>query len=1060
MWIVTYALRRPYTIAALALLILMFGLSAIRKMPTDILPAVDIPALTIVWSYPGLSADEMAARVTSFSEIAVLNNLDGLERVESQTSNGIGIVRVRLQPDADLDMALSQVAAVSQTMLRRMPPGMSPPLIVRYSAGSVPILQLALSSSTQSEAQLYDYARLQLRAQIQSIRGIRMTLPYGGEVRQVMVDIDPDKLRSYDLTARAVADAVTAQNLTLPSGSLREQKNDIPVSLQSSPLTAAAFNDLPLREVDGRVIFLRDVASVRDGGAVQANIARVDGEAGVIVQLLKLGGASTIDVVDQIRERLPNIVAAAPDGVRIEPIFDQSLFVRSAIANVGKEAVLVSVLVATVVLLFLGSPRSTAIVLTSIPLALLASTAGLHALGHSLNLMTLGGLSLAIGILVDNALVEIENINRNVAEGLPLRDAIVTSARQVVFPEFISTTSICIVFLPIFSLSGAPAFVFGPLALAVVFAMAASFVLSRTLVPVMAHLFLPAEIAARNAGRTGTLAAVHHRVEGALDRLRDWHAERLTRLISRPRLALVAGLAVVLAGALAAANLGQSFFPTVDAGTMRLHVRTAPGTRIEETAALLADVQREFRAVIPADEIAGVVENIGVPDPINLAMVDSLAATPAEGEILVQLEPEHRPTLDYQTELRKRFARKFPDVQIIFRASDIVGETLNAGAPAPINVQVLGRDAPKNLALAQSMVRKARAIPGASDVLVRQVPNWPTYQVSIDQERAAALGVTQRAVADALVVTLSSSSTLQPNFWRDGGTSYSVAVQAPLESIRSIEDVLNTPVASSSGGTILLRTVARAAKSVTPANISRVMMQPTFDVLISVDEQAADLGSVMRQIGSLVAEAQAEVGPGNRVMIIGQGMLMMRAYIELALGLLTAVALIYLVLLVNFQSWTLPIIALSGLPVAVSGALIGLLVTGTDISVPALTGIIMVAGVSTANSVLVISFARDQWLAGASPMAAAIEAAATRLRPVLMTATAMIIGLAPMAIGLGEGGEQNAPLGRAAAAGLLLGTLATLTLVPAAFAALARRPRRDKAFPDKLNPETACASNA
>lgn len=1046
MWIVSYALRRPFTVAALALLIVFVGISSMRKTPTDILPEVQIPALTIVWTYPGLSADEMAARVASFSEISVLNTVDDLQRLESQTANGVAVIRVQFQPSADIEMALAQISAVSQTMMRRMPPGMTPPIIVRYSAGSVPILQLALSSQTQSEAKLYDYARLQLRAQIQTIPGIRMTLPYGGQARQVMVDLDPDRLRALGLSPRDVADAVTAQNLALPSGSLREGGEDVPVSLDSSPATARAFNDLPLRDVGGRTIFLRDVASVRDGGAVQTNIARVDGEAGVIVQLLKLGGASTVEVIDQLRERLPNIRAAAPAGVRVEPIFDQSIFVRSAISNVLKEAVIVSLLVAAVILAFLGSMRSTAIVLTSIPLALLSAIGALYALGHSFNLMTLGGLSLAIGILVDNALVEIENINRNVDDGLPLREAIIEGARHVMFPEFISTLSTCIVFLPIFTLSGPPAFVFGPLALAVIFSLIASFVLSRTLVPTLAYLLLPREIADKEAVRAGLakpgrLAVLHHRVEHGLDQLRDRYRIALSRTLERRKAVLGVGLGVVLLGGLAALNLGQTFFPAVDAGTMRIHVRAPAGTRIEETAALLAAMQREIRTIVPADELAVIVENIGVPDPINLGMVDSLASSSAEGEMLVQLAPGHAPTIGYERLIRARLRERFAPAQIMFRASDIVGQTLNAGAAASIDVQVLGRDAKTNLELARNIERQAGAIPGVTDVLLRQVSNWPTYRVTVDQARAASLGVTQRAIADALVVSLSSSGTLQPSFWREGGTSYAVVVQTPPDRLRSIGDVLNTPVATSRGGTILLRAVATTARTTSPANISRVMMQPTFDVLANIDEGVTDLGTAMKAVRKIVAVAQSQVGPGNRVMVIGQGMLMMRAYMELAIGLLTAALLVYLVLLVNFQSWTLPLIALSALPVAVSGTFVGLLLTGTQISVPALTGIIMVAGVSTANSVLVASFARDLWQSGAAARAAALDAAATRLRPVLMTAAAMIIGMLPMALGFGEGGEQNAPLGRAVIGGLLFGTAGTLIFVPAAFAAFARHPK-------------------
>ncbi len=1042
MWIVAYALRRPYTIAVLAVLILVAGLGAARRMSTDILPAIDIPAVTLVWTYQGLNPQEMAAKVTSLSEISLLNNVDDVRSVTSETTSGVAVVRVEFQPHVQIDMALSQVTAVSQTILRRMPPGMSPPLVVRWSAGSVPILQLALSSDSMTESQLYDYARLTLRGQIQSIPGIRMTLPYGGAARQIMVDVDPDRLRAYGLTPADVSRAVSAQNLTLPSGSLREEGREAFVALNASPDAAAAFNDLPLRAVDGRVVFLRDVANVRDGGAVQANVARVDGSAGVFVSLMKLGGASTVDIVDQVLARLPEMRAAAPEGMRIEPIFDQSLFVRAAVDAVLHEGVLVAGLVGVIVLLFLGSARSTAIVLTSIPLSLLAAVAALNLLGHTLNLMTLGGLMLAIGILVDNAMVEIENTNRNIALGKSVRQAVLDSAQQVVFPEFVSTLSICIVFVPVFLLTGVSAYVFTPLALAVVVSMAASFVLSRTLVPTLAFLLLPGEVRAKAEGRQNRiLSALNHRVEHWLDGVRDGQVRRVATLARHRWLTLgVAGL-VVAGGLGVGTQLGRDFFPTVDAGTMRIHLRAAPGTRVEETARLFAEVQREIRAILPPGEIQAVVENIGTPDPINLAWADSLAATPAEGEMLVQLAPGHAPTDGHVAAIRAMLADRFPGVQALFRPADIVGQTLNGSAAAAIDVRVQGRDGAGNLAVARQLADRVRAeVPGAADVMLKQVMDWPELHLVVDRARAAQLGVSQQDVANALLVALSGSATVQPSYWADRGVSYAVAVQVPPDRLRNVEDVLNTPVrAGADGGQpVLLRAVARAEERKATASVGRATLQPLFNVLVSV-RAGTDLGSVQAGVERIAGELRGQLKPGNSIALAGQAAAMRDAYAELAGGLALAVGLVFLVMVVNFQSWALPLASLGAFPLAMAGAALGLAATGTTLSVPGLMGLIMVVGVSTANSVLLVSFARDRLAEGADALTSALDAVGARIRPVLMTATAMLVGMVPMAIGAGEGGEQNAPLARAVIGGLALGTVGTLTVVPLLFTLLARR---------------------
>jgi multidrug efflux pump subunit AcrB len=1037
MWIVAYALRRRYTIGVLAILIVLLGSMSGQRMSTDILPSVDIPAVNLVWIYGGLDAREMATRVSSFSELAILNNVDDIREVRSETSNGVAVVKVFFQPYVDIDVAISQTVAVSQTILRRMPPGMQPPLIVRYSQSSAPILQLALSSDSVPEAALFDFARLQLRGQIQTIPGIRLTLPYGGAARQVMIDLNPGALQAYGLSAADVSRAVSAQNLALPTGVVREAGREMQVSVNASPTEVAAFQDMPIQEVNGRVILLRDVATVRDGAAVQTNIARLNGENAVMVSILKLGNASTVEIVDQVVRRLPEIRAAAPPGVTIEPIFDQSVFVRAAIDGVVKEGVLVGLLVATVVILFLGSWRSTLIVLTSIPLALLASIGGLYAMGHTFNLMTLGGLALAIGILVDNALVEIENINRNLDMGKPLDQAILDSARQVAFPEFVSTLCICIVFTPVFLLSDVASFVFTPLALSVVFAMAASYLLSRTLVPALASLMLRhgALREAEQRSRRRGIKRAHQSVEQGLDRLRDGYARLFPRLLTHRWWLGAGALAIAGLGALTAASLGREFFPAADAGLMRIYLRAPAGTRLEDSARLFAEIQRDIRAIVPPSEIQFVGENIGTVDPINRGWVDSAVIGAFDGELYIQLAPEHAPTATYIAAIRAMLAQKHPQVRALFRPADNINQTLAGTSLTTLDLRIVGRDLPGNLEAARTLERRIAQIPGAVDVALLQVLDLPEYRIEVDRVRAMQVGVTQQDATNAILGLLGSAGTVATNLWADArmGISYTVQLHAPPLSLDSIERLLNTPVGrSSTGEPVLLRTIANVSERRVPANISRVTLAPTLNLLGNV--QGRDLGSVYREVEAAMEEVRGQLKPGNRVEIIGQGRSMESAYAELARGILFAAVLVFLVMVVNFQSWSAPLVALSGLPFALSGAAAGLWLTGTPLSVPALMGMIMVVGVSTANSVLVTSFAMNRAREGVAAVAAAAEAAATRLRPVMMTAIAMIVGILPMALGMGEGGEQNAPLGRAVVGGLVAGTLATLIVVPAVFA--------------------------
>lgn len=1061
MWIVQFALRYKYSIAVLAILILLFGLMSASRMSTDILPRVEAPQITVVWTYNGLSASEMANKITSFSEIAILNNVDDLVEVRSETSNGVGLVKLTFQPYVDMNTALSQTTGVSQTILRRMPPGTTPPLVVQTSPSSVPIVQLIVSSDSLSSGQLFDYARLTLRGQLQSVPGLRISLPYGGAARQVMVDVDPDALHAFGLTASDVSAVVGVQNLTLPSGFLREGGRELPVEVNASPETVQAFLDIPIRSIDGRTILLRDVANVRDGEAVPTNIARLDGRNAVMVSILKLGNASTVDIIDGILGRLPEIRASAPEGMQIEPIFDQSVFVRAAVKGVEHEILLVGTLVAAVVLLFLGSWRSTLIVLTSIPLALLCSIIGLNLAGATFNLMTLGGLALAIGILVDNALVEIENTKRQIAMGKDVRTAVLDSAREVAFPEFVSTMSICIVFLPIFLLSGTAADVFRPLALAVVFAMIASYVLARTLVPTLAAMILPFEVRAaeRQADRSpGPFARIHHAVERFLDRLMEIQRRILTFSLNRKVIVLLPLACILLIGLAAAWFCGREFFPKTDAGLIRLFIRSPSGLRVEDTARTLADIQREIRRLIPANEVQFIVENIGSPNPVNLAWVESAVVSSADAEILVQLHGEHGPSVGYEDKIRAMLKEKFPDAQAFFQPADATSQTLSSGAPTTFEVRFSGRDRPGNLALARELKDRFAKIPGAVDVTLREVLDQPGYAIRVDRVRAATFGINQQDASRSILAALGSGGTVAPNYWADPatGSSYDVQVIAPPSNLDSIEDLLNLTIRPAAGGQeVPLRAFATVVEKRAPASISRAMMQPVFTIVGNASGR--DLGAVTADLEKIITELRSKLKPGNRIELTGQAALMRTSYRELIGGLGLAATLVFLVMVVNFQSWTLPFVAISGLPVAISGAAVGLFLTGTPFSVPALMGIIMVVGVSTANSVLVTSFARYRMEEGVSAYEAALEGATTRLRPVLMTALAMILGVIPMAIGHAEGGEQNAPLGRAVIGGLIFGTSATLFFVPVVFAAVRGRFDKKRDTPPPRAEKTAPA---
>jgi len=1037
LWIVRYALAHRHSIGVLAILLLLTGLLSAQRMSTDILPPVKIPAINLIWTYPGLNAPEMASKISTFGEIAILNNVDNIRNVRSETLTGVSIIRVSFQPGTDITAAFAQITSVSQTILRRMPPGTSPPLIIPFVPSSVPVLQLVLASDTLNSSALFDYGRLQLRSQIQSIPGLRLTLPYGGASRQVMIDLKPEALQAYGVSPNEIARAVNTQNLTLPTGVLRVEDREIIVTTNASPEDVSQFADLPLRSVDGRVVRVGDVATIRDGAAIQSNIARLNGQNAVIVAILKLGDASTVDVVRQVKDKLPELRASAPPGITIEPVFDQSVFVENAVNNVLKEAIIVACLVALVVLIFLGSWRSSLIVLTSIPLALLASVAGLALTGQTFNLMTLGGLMLAIGILVDNALVEIENINRNLEGGMRLQEAILKSAQEVAFPEFVSTLAICIVFSPLFLLTGTAAFIFVPLGLAVVFAMAASYVLSRTLVPSLASLLLH-ERGGTHSGEGGlarvSLAA--GRALAAIERVLVANLKLFIRYKALP----IAGLVFALSlGTFAALHLGREFFPQSDAGMIRLYVRAEPGSRLEATAATFAEVQRALREIIPEQEIDFITENIGAPEPINLAWVQSGVIGSFDGEILIQLKGGLGRTAEHTRAIRKMLHERFADLSFYFLPADATAQTLAGSAQADFEVRVIGRD-PANGEIARDLSQAIEKIPGAADVVTRQVRTLPSYNLEIDRVRALQLGITPQDASAALLSALGASGTIAPNFWADplNSASYTVQIVAPPARLISTDQLLNTPVQPASGGsTVPLRSIASLQIRQLPANIDRFMLQPTTTILANA--AGRDIGAVYRDVEEAIAGVSARLKPGNRIEVAGQAQSMTQAYGEMLGGIVLAAVLVYLIMVVNFQSWLMPLIAMGTQPVAIAGALFALWLTGTSLSVPALTGIIMVIGVSSANSVLVTSFARDRFMAGRDPAAAAIEAAETRLRPVMMTAIAMIVGIIPLALGLGEGGEQNAPLGRAVIGGLVFGTAATLTFVPVLFSLLVKR---------------------
>ncbi|MFO1320930.1 MAG: efflux RND transporter permease subunit [Burkholderiales bacterium] len=1037
MWVVQLALRRPYTFIVLALLILIIGPLTILRTPTDIFPSINIPVVSVVWRYTGLSTEEMEGRITGPFERAATSTVNDIEHMESQTLNGVGVVKVFFHPSANISTALAQVVAIAQTMLVQFPPGATPPLILSYNASTVPILQLALSSNVLAEHEMFDLANSFIRTQLATVQGAVLPFPYGGKFRQVMVDIDGRALQSKGLAPLDVVNAINVQNLVLPTGTAKIGSLEYDVALNGSPATIAELNQLPVKTVAGGTITLGDVSQVRDGFQPQTNIVRHDGHRAVLMTILKYGTASTLDIVSRVLGELPRIRAGLPPELDVQKALDQSLFVRSAVDGVIHEAIIAACLTALMILLFLGSWRSTVIIAVSIPLAILSSLIALSALGETVNIMTLGGLALAVGILVDDATVAIENISQHIEMGKPLDRAILDGAQQIAVPTFVSTLAICIVFVPMFLLTGVARYLFVPLAEAVVFAMLASYVFSRTLVPTLAkYLLRDGEGHARAMQSRNPFTRFHLAFERGFSRLRDGYHGTVAACVAHRRIFIVAFMAVGALPALLVPWVGRDFFPAVDAGQIKLHLRAKTGTRIEETARLCDLVEAEVRRLIPAAEVETIIDNIGLPSSgTNLSYNNSGTIGPADADILISLKHGHAPTEQYVHALRKTLPEAFPGTMFYFLPADIVSQILNFGLPSPIDIAVSGRNVAANRKFVLDLLERLRPIPGITDVRVQQPADQPKFDITVDRVRAQQIGFSLREVAGSLLISLSGSSQTSPTFWLNPktGVNYQIITQMPPYKLDTLDALSNIPISGQGASrTEILGNVATVGRGAERAVITHWNVQPTLDLYASV--QGRDLGGVGDEVMKVVKAAEKDLPKGARMVVRGQIETMESSFRGLLLGLAFAIVLVYLLMVVNFQSWLDPFIIITALPAALAGIVIMLFLTHTTINVPALTGAIMAMGIATANSILVVSFARERLHAGADAFTAALDAGYSRFRPVIMTALAMVIGMVPMAIGLGEGSEQNAPLGRAVIGGLLFATIATLFFVPTVFA--------------------------
>ena len=1044
MWIVKLALRRPYTFVVLSILLFLLGAGASVVAPKDIFPYINIPVVTIVWTYSGLTPTEMEGRIVTVCERALTTTVNDIEHSESESYQGVSVIRVYFQPTVKVELAVAQITAIVQTILRVLPPGTFPPNILKYDASSVPIVQLSLSGEGLSEQELYDLGLNFIRPRLASVQGASIPLPYGGKVRQIMVDTDPNLLYAKHLSATDVSTALNQQNLILPAGTARFGDREWVVKLNSSPDAVAALNDLPVRSSNGSVVFIKDVAQVREGYAVQNNVVRQNGRRGALLTVLKNGKTSTLNIVSDTLKALPRVKAGLPSNLSIIPLFDQSIFVRESISEVVREASIAALLTGLMILLFLGSWRSTLIVCTSIPLSIATSLTILWALGETINVMTLGGLALAVGILVDDATVEIENTHRNMAEKKPLVRAILDSAQQVAAPAFVSTLSICIVFIPVVLLTGAAKYLFTPLAMAVAFAMLASYFLSRTLVPTMMHFLLPAELplyqdegASKREEENNWVWRWHQRFEHQFERFRKRYKSVLEWCIENPKPTLLAfGLFLVVSLPLIL-FIGRDFFPYVDSGQMRLHVNPPEGMRIEDAEQYFAAVEEEIRHVIPADTVQLILDNIGLPNGgINLAFSNSATISNTDGDVLISLKPGKRETQRYMRLLRADLAKKFPDGVFFFTPANITNQILDFGLPAPIDLQVVGRGK-GNYELAQKLNKEIAAIPGTVDVHIHQQVTYPTMQVNVDRARASQVGLTQQDVAQSTLISLTGTGQTAPNEWLNplNGVNYQVVVQTPIYRIDSLQALARTPVTSPRGDTSqLLGNVASFRRDESPIIVDHYNIQPVFDIYADVDQR--DLGGVSSAINKIIQREESQLPVGTTLVLRGEVKTMTDSFTRLGLGIILALGLVYLLMAVNFQSWLDPLIILMAIPFGFCGILWMLFLTQTTFNVPSLMGAIMTIGVATANSILMVVFANDERALGKNRYDAALNAGFTRLRPVCMTALAMIIGMLPMALALGEGGEQNAPLGRAVIGGLLVATVGTLFVVPVIYSLL------------------------
>ncbi len=1086
MWLVRLALRRPYTVVVLCIVIVVLGALAFSRMTVDIFPAIDIPVAIAIWNYPGLSAEEMERRVVIISERGYSTTVNGIERIESQSIDGIGLIKVYFQPDVTIAAAIAQINAISNTILRIAPPGIQPPVLVQYNASNVPVAQVTMGGDGWSEQQLFDYGLNFMRPQLFTIPGLSIPGPYGGRLATVNVDIDPDKLAGYNASPNDVVQALLSSNLIIPGGSAKMGNTEYSVRLNSSPETTDEFNHLPVKVVNGAPIRIGDVAYVHFGFAPQTNIVRVNGQRSTFLVMLKHPAASTIKVVQAVKDKIPEIQKSAPAGLQLKVAADQSVFVRDAVYNVAREAVIATILVSLMILAFLGSWRSTFVVATSIPLSILVGIVSLYLMDQTINIMTLGGFALAIGMLVDDATVEVENIHRNLALGKPLTLAVLDSASQIAVPAIVATLSICIVFFPVFLLSGTAKHLFTPLALSVVFSMLASYFLSRTLVPMMSRAILGPEAeahqAAPHARRTlRPWRRLNQARDQGIDRIRDGYFWLLQRVMARRAFVLLCALAIIVMSSVLLMYVGQDFFPTVDAGLIKLHVRAPAGTRLEETERRIAEVEETIRAVIAPRDLESISANLGLPIFFNLAFVQSDNIGPADADILIALRKDHAPTRAYIRRLRAVLPREHPGNLFYFQAADIVSQVLNFGLAAPLDVQVQGANFAVTFPIAQRLQALIRSVPGTADVHLHQVMDTPTLQVNVDRLRAAQVGLSQRDVASGILTSLSSSALVAPNYWLNpkNGVNYTVAVQTVQRNIPNIDALMRSPVAPSPSGAMRfglpgrssivtgsngrstssrLADVAEVARTVKPAIINHYTVQRVVDVLANVDGR--DLGGVSADIEKKIASLT--LPPGVKIRVRGQSEAMKESFQGMSFGLILAVFLVYLLMVVNFQSWLDPFIIMMAVPGALSGILWMLVLTGSTLNVSSLMGSIMAVGVAVANSILVVNFANDTRRDGLGAFDAALEAGRVRFRPVIMTALAMIIGMTPMALALGEGGEQNAPLGRAVIGGLVAATLTTLFVVPIVYSLLRRKPpvsheldrRFERELAGRLQPDT------